>query len=127
MGLNVVTEEGEKRQEAAGQVATKFYPGDGTEYDLSLRVISYSEKEDWLMGVSYIEHTYSRPQHSLVPFYPPHYVASVSDKGVSQPYTAMPWMAEFKGCCRQVCVCVCVCVCECVCLRARARVLASTE
>ena len=113
-----MTEEGEKRQEAAGQVATKFYPGDGTEYDLSLRVISYSEKEDWLMGVSYIEHTYSRPQHSLVPFYPPHYVASVSDKGVSQPYTAVPWMAEFKGCCRQVCVSVSVCVCVRVCARA---------
>ena len=101
VGLSMVQDDGEKRQESTGQVATKFYPGDGTEYDLTLKVTSYSIKEDWLMGVSYVQHTYSKPQHSLEPFYPPHYVASLGDKSKSQPYRAVPWTAEFNGCCRQ--------------------------
>jgi len=100
VGLNIVAED-EKRQEAAGQVATKFYPGDGTEYDLSLRVTSFSIKEDWLMGISYVEHTYASEQHSLTPFYPKHYVASRKDKSNSQPFMAVPW---------KVFVCIfCVC------------------
>lgn len=53
------------------------------------------------MGVSYVQHTYSKPQHSLQPFYPSHYVASLGDKSKSQPYRAVPWTAEFNGCCRQ--------------------------
>jgi hypothetical protein len=101
MALSTVNSNGEKRQEAAGQVASKFYPGDGSEYDLTLKVTSYSIKEDWLMGVSYVEHTYSKPQHSLVPFYPAHYVARHGDKAKSQPYRSVPWKAEFNGCCRQ--------------------------
>ena len=101
IGLSMVQDDGEKRQESTGQVASKFYPGDGTEYDLTLKVTSYSIEEDWLMGVSYVQHTYSKPQHSLEPFYPPHYVASLGDKSKSQPYRAVPWTAEFNGCCRQ--------------------------
>ena len=75
VGLAMVNNQGEKRLEAAGQVASKFYPGDGAEYDLTLKVTSYSIKEDWLMGVSYVTHTYSKAQASLTPFYPQHYVA----------------------------------------------------
>jgi len=101
VGLSMVSDAGEKRQEAAGQVASKFYTGDGIEYDLSLKVTSFSIKEDWLMGVSFVQHTYKKPQHSVIPFYPPHYVASPGDKSKSQPYHAVPWRAEFLGCCRQ--------------------------
>ena len=111
VGLNMIDEHGGQRQNAqdepflaqnnAGKVATKFYPGDGAEYDLTLKVTSYSIEEDWLMGVSYVQHTYSKTQHSLQPFYPTHYVASLGDKSKSQPYRAVPWTAEFNGCCRQ--------------------------
>jgi hypothetical protein len=111
VGLNMIDDSGESRarpqdsaylaQKSAGALSTKFYPGDGTEYDLTLKVTSYSIKEDWLMGVSYVQHTYSKPQHSLEPFYPPHYVASLGDKFRRQPYRAVPWTAEFNGCCRQ--------------------------
>ena len=60
---------------ARARTHTHTHTGDGTEYDLTLKVTSYSLKEDWLMGVSYVTHTYSKAQQSLTPFYPAHYVA----------------------------------------------------
>jgi hypothetical protein len=101
VGLSMVQDVNAKSQEAAGEVSAKFYPGDGTAYDLMLKVTSFSIIEDWVMGVSYIKHTYPRAQASLVPFYPSHYVASRGDKKNSQPYNTVPWFAEFTGCCRQ--------------------------
>ena len=73
---------------------------------MSLKVTSYSIEEDWVMGVSYFEYEYPTPYHSKVPLYevdgePLHYASSPKDRDSTQPFKTVPWMVEFKGCCRQ--------------------------
>jgi len=80
--------------------------GDGENYEMSLKVTSYSVEEDWVMGVSYLEKEYPTPYHSKVPLYevngqPLHYASSPMDKDSTQPFKTVPWTVEFKGCCRQ--------------------------
>ena len=79
--------------------------GDGKSYELTLEVQSYSISEDWLMGVSYVEHKYSAPFHSKTPMYSVNgqalnYVSTVEDRDKTQPFQTLPWLVEFKGCCR---------------------------
>ena len=89
------------------------------------------------MGISYVQHTYKTPQASLVPFYPPHYVASHGDKSKSQPYHAVSFFFFRRKCVRVWCgvrlrlrlrlrlhVRVRVCVCVLVRLSVRLRVRA---
>jgi len=85
-------------------VFTKFDPGDGSikTEDLKLQVVSYSEEENWLMGVTRITHTYARDYERQEPRWDQtSYVASALNKDSQQPYDAIPWKASFSGCCRQ--------------------------
>ena len=82
------------------------YPGDGNYRELHLKVTSFSIQEDWLMGVSYIEHEYPTPYQDKVPLYEIdgqklHYVSSPENRANTQPFRTVPWTAEFTGCCRR--------------------------
>ena len=79
--------------------------GDGKYHELQLKVTSYSIKEDWVMGISYLQYEYPTPFHSKVPLYEMngqllHYVSTPDDKDSTQPFKTVPWTVEFKGCCR---------------------------
>ena len=81
-------------------------PGDGNYRELHLEVTSFSIEEDWLMGVSYIEHEYQTPYKEKIPLYEIagqklHYVSSPEDRDSTQPFRTVPWTAEFVGCCRR--------------------------
>uniref|UniRef100_A0A6U4NQ56 Uncharacterized protein n=2 Tax=Hemiselmis andersenii TaxID=464988 RepID=A0A6U4NQ56_HEMAN len=95
-------------QRADGQLSSRLVTGDmrpGTQdaanYDIRMKVTSFSMAEDWISGVSYVHHTYSAPYAGKTPFYPAKYVASVDNKETSQPYNTVPWTATFSSCCRQ--------------------------
>lgn len=61
-----------------GRQPPQFYFGDGSvEQTLTMKVIAFSEAEDWVMGSFTIEHEYPTP----------------NNKGE-------PWYAQFTGCCR---------------------------
>ena len=79
--------------------------GDGKYHELQLKVTSYSIEEDWVMGVSYLQYEYPTPYAKKEPLYeidgmPLHYMSSPDDKDSTQPFKTVPWMVEFKGCCR---------------------------
>lgn len=70
-----------------------------------MKVLSFSVEEDWISGVSIVPVTYSAPYASKVPFFPADatakYVASAATRDAVQPFTAVPWVATFAGCCRR--------------------------
>ena len=81
-------------------------PGEpGKKYELEMEVLSFSVEEDWVTGVSRVPVTYSAPYAARVPYFPADvttkYVASTHTKDSTQPYIAVPWVAQFAGCCRQ--------------------------
>jgi len=86
--------------DASKDVTIKFYTGDGASYDVEFLITSYSVEEDWVMGVTYITHTYQQPFGSFTPFYPSSYLADPA-MGMMQPVHTYPWTAYFAGCCRQ--------------------------
>jgi len=104
VGLSAVQSK-QARQEMSGAVSTKLWTGDGKYHELQLKVTSYSIEEDWVMGVSYLQYEYPTPYAKKEPLYeidgmPLHYVSSPDDKDSTQPFKTVPWMVEFKGCCR---------------------------
>eukprot|EP00961_Rhodomonas_salina_P071113 954927-Rhodomonas_salina.7 len=44
--------------DAAGFAFFFFFAADQTQFDLKVKVMSYSVQEDWLSGISYIDYTY---------------------------------------------------------------------
>ena len=75
------------------------------EYDVTMEVLSFSVEEDWVSGRSVVPVTYSAPYSKKFAFFPAdtttNYVASPETAAQLQPYTAVPWVATFAGCCRR--------------------------
>ena len=70
-----------------------------------MEILSFSVEEDWISGRSVVPVTYSAPYSSKVPSFPAdapaNYVASPETAAQVQPYTTVPWVATFAGCCRR--------------------------
>eukprot|EP00292_Cryptomonas_paramecium_P003354 CAMPEP_0113673442 /NCGR_PEP_ID=MMETSP0038_2-20120614/6861_1 /TAXON_ID=2898 /ORGANISM="Cryptomonas paramecium" /LENGTH=575 /DNA_ID=CAMNT_0000589903 /DNA_START=275 /DNA_END=1998 /DNA_ORIENTATION=- /assembly_acc=CAM_ASM_000170 len=105
VGISPGSTDTDPQQAATGSVYVQLRSGeDGKNYDLVMKVESYSVEEDWISGISKVNVTYSKPYASNIAFFPPslsNYVASVGSKSTTQPYNSVPWVATFSGCCRQ--------------------------
>jgi len=84
-----------------GKIGAFFSTGDGKDYELPLKVMSYSIEEDWISCISVVVHTYPAPYQTLKEIYPASYVAVPGQSDLAQPYTIIPWRATLAGCCRR--------------------------
>jgi len=104
-GLSFADETGAQAL-TAGTSEILFHTGDakGTTYFVDVDVTSFSESDNWVMGVTKIRHTYSAPYKGKDSnIYPAGYSYEASTGAAldaNQPFTHTPWTASFAGCCR---------------------------